>query len=108
MHRLAPLSTAHDFHWLVGILEGEATFGAAPPSRPGIPFLRVCMTDLDVIERVARLWDRALITLPARQAHYRVPYATVIRGAPAVAVMLAARPYPSGERRTRVDMATAS
>src|SRR5712664_747929 len=45
-----------DFFWLVGILEGEASFIKGPPSRPYCPYVCLQMSDEDVIARVASLW----------------------------------------------------
>jgi hypothetical protein len=97
-----------EFHWLSGILEGEGTFGAAPPSTPGIPFIRVVMTDRDVVDRVAKLWARALIALPARKERYKTPYATVLKGSSAVGLMTTLRPYMGRVRQEQIDRAVRS
>lgn len=99
---------SNDFHWLVGILEGEGTFGVAPPSAPGIPFVRVCMTDRDVVDRVAGLWGRAMITLPPKRDGHKVAYATAIKGSPSVVLMDLARPHMGRRRREQIDRAVAS
>src|SRR5438105_10288676 len=81
-----------EFHWLVGILEGEGTFLRGAPSRPGTPILRVSMTDRDVVEHVAKLFGRAVVRLLRRKPHHKLPYATTIKGAPAAQGMCAVRP----------------
>jgi hypothetical protein len=96
------------FHWLVGILEGEGTFVRAAPSSPGIPIVRVSMTDRDVIERVARLFDRAVVGLRARQPHYKRPFATTIKGGSAVGLMRAVRPFLGLPRQRQIDRAIAT
>lgn len=40
-------------HWLAGLLEGEGSFLAAPPSAPNRPCISIEMTDLDVIVHAA-------------------------------------------------------
>lgn len=39
--------------WVAGLLEGEGTFLAPPPSSPNQPRLRVQMTDRDIVDRFA-------------------------------------------------------
>lgn len=97
-----------EFHWLVGILEGEGTFGRGTPSSPGLPFVRVSMTDRDVAERVAVAVGRAVVALRKRQPHHKRPYATVIKGAPAVQLMNAVRPFLGKSRQSEIDRAIAS
>ena len=96
------------FHWLVGILEGEGTFLRGAPSRPGTPIVRVSMTDRDVVDRVARLFERAVVRLRRRKPHHKLPYATTIKGAPAVRVTHAVRPFLSKSRQLQIDRAIAS
>ena len=96
------------FHWLVGILEGEGTFIRASSSSPGLPGVRVSMTDRDVIERVAALLGRATQTLRARKPHHKRPYATTIKGAPAVQLMKAVRPFLGNDRQAHIDRSIAS
>ena len=69
-----------EFHWLVGVLEGEGTFLRGAPSNPGAPIVRVSMTDHDVVEHVAKLFDRGVVRLRRRKPHHKLPYATTIKG----------------------------
>src|SRR5436309_15523976 len=80
-----------ELHWLVGILEGEGTFLRGAPSRPGTPILRVSMTDRDVVDRVAKLFGRAVVRLRRRRPHHKLPYSTSIKVAPATRVMYGVR-----------------
>ena len=66
------------------------------------------MTDRDIIERVASLFDRAIVPVRPRKAHYKVPYATVIKGAEAIDLMTAVRPFLSPVRQRQIDRAIAS
>ena len=95
----------HEFHWLIGILEGEGTFGAASPSAPGIPVVRVVMTDRDVVDRVGALWGRAVFPLAPRQPHHKVPYVTALKGAAAVVLMKKVREHMSASRQRQIDRA---
>ena len=97
-----------DFHWLVGVLEGEGTFLRGAPSKPGAPILRVSMTDRDVVDRVANLFGRAVVRLRRRKPHHKLPYATTIKGAPAVQVMYAVRPFLGKTRQLQIDLAISS
>ena len=54
--------------WLAGILEGEGSFLARPPSSPNSPAIRLPMTDVDVVERVAAIFERAVVPTRARKA----------------------------------------
>lgn len=100
-----PRVEKRDFHWLVGILEGEGTFLAAAPSTPNAPVVRVAMTDHDVVERVGRLIDRAVVSFAKRAEHHRQPYATTIKGAPAAALMCAVRPWLGARRQDQIHSA---
>jgi hypothetical protein len=96
------------FHWLVGILEGEGTFLRGAPSNPGTPILRVSMTDRDVVEQVAKLLERAVVRLRRRRQHHKIPYATTIKGVPAVTLMNAVRPFLGQTRQLQIDRAITS
>ncbi len=97
-----------DFHWLIGLLEGEGTFLTGPPSNPGLPIVRVSMTDRDVVQRVARLLDRAVVALRPRRQHHKTPFAATIKGAPAVDLMLAVHDFMGVKRRTQIQRAIRS
>ena len=97
-----------EFHWLVGVLEGEGTFLRGAPSNPGAPIVRVSMTDHDVVEHVAKLFDRGVVRLRRRKPHHKLPYATTIKGAPAVQLMYAVKPFLSKTRELQIDLAISS
>lgn len=97
-----------EFHWLVGILEGEGTFLRGAPSRPRTPIVRVSMTDSDVVDRVAKLFERATVRLRHRKPHHKLPYATTIKGAPAVRLMYALKPFLGKGRQQQIDRAIES
>ena len=66
------------------------------------------MTDRDVVQRVAELFERAVVRLRRRKPHHKIPYATTIKGAPAVRVMCAVRPFLSRTRQLQIDLAISS
>jgi hypothetical protein len=66
------------------------------------------MTDRDVVERVAKLFGRAVVQLRRRKPHHKLPYATTIKGAPAVQVMSAVRPFVGKTRELQIDRAISS
>jgi hypothetical protein len=90
-------------YWLAGILEGEGTFMSGPPSEPNLPIARICMTDRDVVARAALLLERAVTPVPARQAHYKPPYITQMKGHDAVSLMRAVRPVLGPDRQQQID-----
>ena len=96
------------FYWLAGILEGEGTFLSGPPSQPNSPIVRISMTDADVVTRAAALLHRAVTPTRARKAHHKQPFITQIKGAEAVALMVAIRPVLGPDRRAQVDRVLAA
>src|SRR5882762_4363556 len=66
------------------------------------------MTDRDVVERVAKLFGRAVVRLRRRRPHHKLPYATTIKGAPAVQLMCAVRPFLGKARQLQIDLAISS
>jgi len=76
---------------------------SGPPSRPNAPVVRISMTDRDVVERSAALLDRAVTPIRPRQAHYKPPFITQLRGAEAVDLMIAMRPVLGPERTAQID-----
>ena len=97
-----------DFYWLIGLLEGEGTFIAASPSGRGIPVVRIEMTDRDIVERVGALLERAVIRVRKRRAHYKTPYVTTIKGAPALSLMRAIYPMMGKLRKVNIERSIAS
>ncbi|TMC75701.1 MAG: hypothetical protein E6J09_11995 [Chloroflexi bacterium] len=91
--------------WLAGILEGEGSFLAGPPSSPNCPAIRLPMTDVDVVERVAAIFERAVIATRARKAHHKRAYVTTIKGAGAARMMIALVPLLSQRRIRQIERA---
>lgn len=96
-----------DLHWLAGLLEGEGSFMAGPPSNPRSPRLVVSMTDEDVIARAARLIGRKPCSWQAPVKHWKRTYMVRVTGARAVAWMTALRPLMGERRQAQIDRALA-
>lgn len=92
-----------DLYWLAGILEGEGTFLAGPPSAPSVPRIRVEMTDADVVERVAGMFNRTMQQHAQRPGHTKPTASTTVKGASAVQLMRLIRPVLGERRRARID-----
>ena len=104
MHSVNP-----DFHWLVGLFEGEGTFIPGAPSQPRRASVIVVTTDEDVIARAAKLmgtsyFERKRKTAPA---HWKPIFEARLRGGAAVRFMDAVRPYMGARRQVQIDRATA-
>jgi len=106
--RPVPDIAPSDLHWLAGLLEGEGTFIAGPPSAPRSPAVQVSMVDRDVIERVAALVDCAVTVIPARRDGWRTAYSARVRGPRAVEWMRRLRPLMGKRRQEQIDRASAS
>lgn len=63
------------------------------------------MTDRDVVDRVGRHLDRAVVPLRAREAHHKPPFAVTIKGAPAVDLMTAVHDFMSAKRQAEIQRA---
>ena len=96
-----------DLCWLAGLLEGEGTFIAGPPSAPRTPAIQVSMADRDIIERVATLLDCAVTVVPARRDGWRTAYSVRVRGPRAVEWMRRLGPFLGKRRQGQIDRAIA-
>jgi hypothetical protein len=97
-----------DLDWLAGLMEGEGSFQAGPPSSPNLPILGIEMTDEDVVRRVADILGVTVQTIAPRRTRWKVTHAARIRGAKAVAWMVALYPLLGARRRAQVGRAVAS
>lgn len=97
-----------DLHWLAGLLEGEGSFHAGPPSAPRYPVVALQMTDEDVVTRVATLFGRKVGRWESGHARERPVFLVRITGSKAVAWMTALHPLMGERRRMQIDRAVAS
>lgn len=105
--KLRPITDAN-LQWLAGLLEGEGTFLAGPPSRPRSPAIQFWMTDRDVVERAAAMLDGAVMPVAARRKGWKTVYAVRISGQRAVLWMKRLRPLMGQRRREQIDRAMAT
>ena len=97
-----------DLHWLAGLLEGEGSFQAGPPSAPRYPIVALQMTDEDVVTRVATMFGRKVGCWQSGKARERPVFLMRITGSKAVAWMTALQPLMGERRRMQIDRAVAS
>lgn len=98
-----------DLNWLAGLLEGEGSFMAGPPSAPNRPSISVHMTDEDVIRRVATLFDIGFVQIiKGKRAHHKTSYAVRLRGARAVELMKLLEPLMGIRRQDQIKRVVSS
>jgi hypothetical protein len=106
-----PEAGSRTFGWIIGILEGEGSFVAPPPSEPNVPRIQVQMRDEDVVARVAGLWGVRYTHHHPKyfQEHgWHAIYYAQLRGHRAAEWMEALRPHMSKRRQAQIDAALAS
>lgn len=62
----------NDLYWLAGILEGEGSFMKGPPSAPNSPVVSCNMTDLDVIEKISKIFNRTVLFSKSRNSKHKI------------------------------------
>ncbi len=97
-----------ELHWLAGLLEGEGSFMAGPPSSPRLPVIAVNMTDRDVMVRVGRIFERKVHVVRPRNARWRTSYQVRVNGRSAVHWMTLLKPLMGSRRQAQIDRALAS
>jgi hypothetical protein len=103
-----PSLPAAELHWLAGLLEGEGSFMAGPPSSPGLPVIAVNMTDQDVMDRLGRVFARKVHVVRPRNVRWRTSYQVRVLGRDAVRWMTLLRPLMGSRRQAQIDRALAS
>jgi hypothetical protein len=103
--------TELEIAWLAGLLEGEGNFELVPAHRCGKRRsmevrLNLSMTDLDVVERVAKLveatakiWTNDRSKQSGTRPNHKPLYCLSIKGYRAIRIMTAILPF-MGERRS--------
>jgi hypothetical protein len=95
-------------YWLAGLLEGEGSFVAGPPSSPRVPRIQLPMTDRDIVERAARLFDRPVWRSDrGAELGYKPCFLTALKGAAAVHLMVVLKPVMGARRRAQIERALA-
>jgi hypothetical protein len=93
--------------WLAGLLEGEGSFMAGPPSSPRMPVISVNMTDHDVVARVGTMLGRKPFEITPRDPRWRTSYQVRVTGSRAVHWMTLLRPLMGARRQGQIDHALA-
>ncbi len=107
VRELPPIS-GPDLCWLAGLIEGEGTFLAGPPSSPRSPAVQLSMVDRDIVERAGELLGAAVTVVPSRREGWKTAYCVRVRGARAVPWMQRLRPLMGTRRQAQIDRAIAS
>lgn len=98
---------AEEWAWLSGLLEGEGSFAAPPPSDPLRPRIALQMTDKDVVQKVADFFGLNYIqeiTYP-NKPKWNTSYNLTVGGSKAVIVMKKLRPLMGKRRKSQIDAA---
>lgn len=86
-------SALRELYWLAGLLEGEGSFLAPPPSMPNCPHIVVQMCDRDVVDRAAKvLGVRKVQSWDPPDPRHKTIYQARLRGVRAVTWMRTLRP----------------
>jgi hypothetical protein len=104
---MGPAVSTHELHWLAGLLEGEGSFMAGPPSSPRMPVISVNMTDEDVVARLGRIFGRKVHVVRPRNARWQTSYQVRVTGGGAVRWMTLLRPLMGLRRQAQIDRALA-
>lgn len=97
------MNNTHNIIWLAGLLEGEGYFTGGYASRPNQAGISVEMKDEDVIQRVASLFGVSYNRPRIRNPIHSQTFKTQIRGARALKIMSAIRPYMGNRRGLKID-----
>lgn len=79
-----PAKSAKQIAWLAGILEGEGYFMAADRTSRSKVMIAVRMTDKDIIQRVARIWDCFVQIKERSNLKWKTAYCAEIHGKKAI------------------------
>ena len=93
------------FFWLIGILEGEASF--IFPGKTTACRITVQMKDKDIIDRIAEIWGTKVQFChpPTWKAKGWSPgYKISLHGKKALKLMKEIKPYMSERRQERIDV----
>ena len=65
------------------------------------------MTDLDIVQRVAEMWEQSITTCRPQKETHKVSYKCTIRGFPAISWLEQLRPLLGIRRKKQIDKALA-
>jgi len=97
----------NEVFWLAGLLEGEGSFLKPAPSEAGYPRVKISMSDYDVIQRVASLFEVNYIhtRTESRSVFWREIYDVQIKGSRAVQLMQQLCPLMGARRKEQIENA---
>jgi hypothetical protein len=93
--------TNSDFHWLIGLMEGEGCFAVDKRNygKREYPRIHLRMTDEDVIERAANLFDRGYrVNLEKHKSSFHIQFGSKH----AIDWMVRLLPFMGKRRSTRI------
>lgn len=90
-----------DLYWLAGILEGEGCFSKGTSKTPNRVAITVVMTDKDIVDRVAKLFNVNWV-LKINRGDYKTQWRTQLRGAKAIKLMHLILPIMGLRRQDKI------
>jgi hypothetical protein len=103
-----PWMSSTELHWLAGWLEGEGSFLAPPPSKPGLPRISGRARDKDVVKKVGKLLEVKPVvdrSSQRRNPSWSTLWSVLVQGKRAVTLMLALEPLMSHRRLGQIRRA---
>lgn len=98
-------TTLPEFHWLIGLLEGEGCFGTRKfPNGQILPYISLRMTDKDIVIKAGKLLGGMQQDVRVSQWNpkYKPVYRWGVSGKHAVKVMLEILPYMGSRRSDKI------
>lgn len=101
------ITTELEVAWLAGIIEGEGSIGIIKNHVSGriylYPKIVVTMTDVDVIQRVANIWERSVSIIQPAGVSVKIGYRTYVSGRYAERWINILYPYMGERRKKRME-----
>jgi hypothetical protein len=95
-----------DLCWLAGLLEGEGSFRKGPPCEAKYPRITIQMTDIDVIQRVAALFEiKYIYAKKYNHDDWKDSYSIVLKGKRAIRIMNELYPLMGERRKQQIENA---
>lgn len=91
-------------NWIAGLVEGEGSIRA---TQKGMPIIRVAMTDQDVIQKLADLWQSDVYNHPAR-GKWKPIYETYVCSSSAAGWMMTLYTLMGQRRKEQIRKALTS
>ena len=99
------MPTVQEIAWLAGLVDGEGSFGKqSRRAAPYNPAITLTMTDVDVVERAARIMGDVAHVMPRDlqwPASYKTPWTVRLTGRRAAAWLMTLYPLMCARRQER-------